>query len=302
MKPGRMMERKVDIQEAKSVIENILFVSGGPVNADKFVELFGKELSREEIGEIILGIQRDYESLALAVVEVAEGWRMQTRPEYAAWITQFFKMEKGQKLGRAAMEALAIIAYRQPITRAEIDEIRGVDSGGPIRSLIDKSMVRPMGRRKAPGKPMMYGTTKRFLEYFGLAGLSDLPTLEEFRKELDEAFGERSPQQSLEFAAGGPELAPVVAGEGESLDEEGMAEEEGGVTEDGIAIIQRGFEPDDNEPRGPREEMGEGHEMEDEGMNGDEMGGVRTMNEVANREEGVAGTGISSPEDNEKAL
>lgn len=268
------MESKVDIQEAKSVIENILFVSGGPVSADKFVELFGRELSREQIVEIIRGIQRDYESLALSVVEVAEGWRMQTKPEYAAWITQFFKMEKGQKLGRAAMEALAIIAYRQPITRSEIDEIRGVDSGGPIRSLIDKNMVRPMGRMKAPGKPMMYGTTKRFLEYFGLASLSDLPTLEEFRKELDEAFGERSPQQSLEFASGGEAMAPAGPAGGEAMDDDGGGEE--GVAEDGIAIIQRGFEPDDNEPRGQREEMGEGDEMEDDG------------------------TGVPSPEDDEK--
>jgi segregation and condensation protein B len=285
----------VDIQEAKSVIENILFVSGGPVSADKFVELFGGELSRDQIGEIIGDIAREYESLALAVVEVAEGWRMQTRPEYAAWITQFFKMEKGQKLGRAAMESLAIISYRQPITRAEIDEIRGVDSGGAIRSLVDKNMVRPMGRRKAPGKPMMYGTTKRFLEYFGLAGLSDLPTLDEFRKELDEVFGERSPQQSLEFAAGDPAPASTVSETDESPDGDGMDEEEGGVTEDGIAIIQRGFEPDEDEPREPREEMGEGDEIED-----GEMSGVDALTEDAPRKEGVAGTGISSPEDNEK--
>lgn len=246
MKTGRPMERKVDIQTAKAVIENILFVAGGPVSADKFVELFGRELSRDDIGNIIRDIQREYESLALAVVEVAEGWRMQTRPEYAAWITQFFKMEKGQKLGRAAMESLAIIAYRQPITRAEIDEIRGVDSGGAIKSLVDKNMVRPMGRRKAPGKPMMYGTTRRFLEYFGLAGLSDLPTLEEFRKELDEAFGERSPQQTLEFVSGDA-AASAITGAGEHVGGDGVAEEEGGVTEDDIAVIQRGFDPDENE-------------------------------------------------------
>jgi segregation and condensation protein B len=278
------MERKVDIQEAKSVIENILFVSGGPVSADKFVELFGGELSRDQIGDIIRDIQGEYESLALDIVEVAEGWRMQTRPEYAAWITQFFKMDKGHKLGRAAMESLAIIAYRQPITRAEIDEIRGVDSGGPIRSLVDKNMVRPMGRRKAPGKPMMYGTTKRFLEYFGLAGLSDLPTLDEFRKELDEAFGERSPQQALEFVPA-DEAAPTLAGTGDSADDDETAQEDGGVTEDGIAIIQRGFDPDESEPAVPREEMSEDEDTAEGG-------------EVS---EEAAGTGHLSPEDDEKA-
>lgn len=279
----------MDIQEAKSVIENILFVSGGPVSADKFVELFGGEFSRDQVGDLIREIQGEYGNLSLDIVEVAEGWRMQTRPEYAAWITQFFKMDKGQKLGRAAMESLAIIAYRQPITRAEIDEIRGVDSGGPIRSLIDKNMVRPMGRRKAPGKPMMYGTTKRFLEYFGLAGLSDLPTLEEFRKELDEAFGERSPQQALEFDSTGSLVAPEM-GEADESSDDGGAPEEGGVTEDGIAVIQRGFEPDDNEPREPREEMGESDEMEDDAI----------MSETQDHNHGAVETGRSSPEDNEE--
>jgi segregation and condensation protein B len=283
------MERKVDIQTARAVIENILFVAGGPVSADKFVELFGRELSRDEIGDIIRGIQSDYESQALAVVEVAEGWRMQTKPEYAAWITQFFKMEKGQKLGRAAMESLAIIAYRQPITRAEIDEIRGVDSGAALRGLVDKNMVRPMGRRKAPGKPMMYGTTRRFLEYFGLMGLSDLPTLEEFRKELDEAFGERSPQQTLEFATGdtagqGPEDSADATGEA------GVAEEEGGVTGDDIAIIQRGFDPDEDESAGLRDET-----------QGGEMGEDEPVDEVSNSGQNAAGLELHSLEDDGKA-
>ena len=279
----------MDIQTARAVIENILFVAGGPVSADKFVELFGRELSRDEIGDIIRGIQSDYESQALAVVEVAEGWRMQTKPEYAAWITQFFKMEKGQKLGRAAMESLAIIAYRQPITRAEIDEIRGVDSGAALRGLVDKNMVRPMGRRKAPGKPMMYGTTRRFLEYFGLTGLSDLPTLEEFRKELDEAFGERSPQQTLEFVSGD------TAGQGrdDSADvtgEAGVAEEEGGVTGDDIAIIQRGFDPDEDESAGLRDEPESG-----------EMGEDEPVDEVSNSGQNAAGLELHSLEDDGKA-
>ncbi|HEB73516.1 MAG TPA: SMC-Scp complex subunit ScpB, partial [Nitrospirae bacterium] len=112
----------------------------------------------------------------------------------------FFKMEKGHKLTRASLETLAIIAYRQPITRAEVDDIRGVDSGGVLRGLIDKSMVKTMGRRKVPGRPMMYGTTNRFLEFFGLARLADLPTLDEFQAELGGEMAGRTRQAMIDFA------------------------------------------------------------------------------------------------------
>jgi len=208
----------MDRDLAKAIVENILFISSAPVSTDRLATLFDGELGREEIKEVLGELEDDYKSRALSLAEVAEGWRVQTRREYAGWITRFFKMERGQKLSRASLEVLAITAYRQPITRAEIDEIRGVDSGGVLRGLIEKNLVKTMGRRKAPGRPMMYGTTKRFLEYFGLAKLADLPTMEEFQKELAMLADEPDFQESLDFGRGEEPMEATVESE-DSLDE-----------------------------------------------------------------------------------
>ncbi len=178
----------MDFSQIKAIIENILFVADQPVGSAKFASLLGKDVSPSEIDEALAELKTDFENRAIGLVEVAEGYRLETRAEYAEWITAFFKLEKGRMLGRAALEVLAIAAYKQPLTRAEVDEIRGVDSGAALRGLVDKKLVKTMGRSKAPGKPMMYGTTTRFLEYFGLSKLTDLPTIDEFRQELDEAF------------------------------------------------------------------------------------------------------------------
>lgn len=198
----------------KAILENVLFVSDSPLSLDRIVALFEGEVTKEEIAEALEELKEDFESRALELTEIAEGWRFQTRAEYSQWITRFFKMERGQKLSRASLEVLAIIAYRQPITRAEIDEIRGVDSGGVLRNLIDKSLVKTMGRRKVPGRPMMYGTTSRFLEYFGLARLADLPTMEEFQKELE------GMQESLAFEEERTPRGADAAGDEGSIDME----------------------------------------------------------------------------------
>ncbi len=197
----------MDQEQIKAILENVLFVADSPVPAERLVALFEGEVSAEEAQEALIALRDDYEPRALQLVEVAEGWRIQTRPEYAEYITRFFKIEKGSKLGRAALEGLAIIAYRQPITRAEVDEIRGVDSGAALRGLIDKGLVKTMGRRKTPGRPMMYGTTKRFLEYFGLARLGDLPTMDEFASELADGLpgaDDGQERMAFDYEAGAP--------------------------------------------------------------------------------------------------
>ncbi len=190
----------MDNGHVKGILENVMLVADGPIGEDRLAALFEGEMSKEEIHAFMLELKEDYASRNLDIVEVAEGWRLQTRPDFAAWITRFYKMERGHKLSRASLETLSIIAYRQPITRAEVDEMRGVDSGGVLRGLVDKNLVKTMGRRKAPGRPMMYGTTKRFLEYFGLARLADLPTMEEFQEEIDAKLGMDNPQEALDLA------------------------------------------------------------------------------------------------------
>ena len=203
-------------ERLKPILENLLFVADSPVPLDQIGGVLKEIATVDEVADALHELKADFEKRAIQLVEVAEGWRFMTRPEYAEWITAFFKMEKGQRLGRAALEALAIIAYRQPITRAEVDEIRGVDSGAALRGLIDKGLVKTMGRRKTPGRPMMYGTTKRFLEYFGLARLADLPTMDEFAQELAEGLpGADDSQESIDFdyQEGAPPPAEDLDGE-----------------------------------------------------------------------------------------
>ncbi|MGK7344764.1 MAG: SMC-Scp complex subunit ScpB [Candidatus Nitrospinota bacterium M3_3B_026] len=211
----------MDKETVKAILENILFVADEPLPLDRIASVLEGAASREEAAAALDELREDYASRGLQLAEVAGGWRLQTRPEHAEWVTKFFKMERGQRLSRASLEVLAIIAYRQPITRAEIDEVRGVDSGGVLRGLVEKDLVKTMGRRKAPGRPMMYGTTKRFLEYFGLASLSDLPTMEEFSKELAESLEAADVQETLDFEA------EVAAGARETV-----REEEGGGSAD----------------------------------------------------------------------
>ena len=123
---------------------------------------------------------------------MADGFQLCTRPEYSDWIRKLLKLDKSFKLSRAALDTLAIIAYKQPLTRAEVDEIRGVDSSGVVRTLLEKKIICPAGRKNVPGKPMMFRTTQKFLEYFGLRDLSEMPTLEDFNEEIE---GEVEPEQ-----------------------------------------------------------------------------------------------------------
>ena len=244
----------MDRNEAKAIIENVLFVADTPLPLVRITSVFGGELKEEEAASIMAELAQDYQNRSLMIAEVAEGWRIQTRPEYAAWITTFFKMEKGQRLSRASLEVLAIVAYRQPITRAEMDEIRGVDCGGVLRGLIDKSLVKTMGRRRAPGRPMMYGTTPKFLEFFGLARLSDLPTLDEFRTELGDSLDRLAPAQpGLPFD--GPVDETSAGDETGEEDGDDAAGDESGHEEDMTESAEEGGE-EGGEETGADEEAG----------------------------------------------
>jgi segregation and condensation protein B len=138
------------------------------------------ESSKEAILEGIHRIQKEYEEdfRGLELVEVAGGYQFRTKPRWAAWI-QRLKKAKAVRLSRSALETLAMVAYRQPIIRPEIEAIRGVDSGWVLRTLLEKGLIKVMGRKDIPGRPIVYGTTQAFLELFSLNTLSDLPTLRE---------------------------------------------------------------------------------------------------------------------------
>ena len=169
----------MDNLDIKPILEGIFFVSDSPIRLETLVEILS-ESNREEILEGIGRIKTEYEegSKGVELIEIASGYQFRTKPRWAEWINRL-KKAKAVKLSRSALETLAIIAYRQPIIRPAIEEIRGVDSGWVLRTLLEKDLVKMMGRKDLPGRPMIYGTTRTFLELFGLNTLADLPTLKE---------------------------------------------------------------------------------------------------------------------------
>jgi segregation and condensation protein B len=171
----------MDEFDIKPILESLLFVSESPVQLETLVEIL-PESNKETILEGIHRIKTEYEdsSKGLELVEIAGGYQFRTKPKWAEWINRL-KKTKAVKLSQSALEALAIIAYRQPTIRPAIEEIRGVDSGWVLRTLLEKGLIKIMGREDLPGRPIIYGTTKAFLELFGLNTLSGLPTLKEIQ-------------------------------------------------------------------------------------------------------------------------
>ena len=146
-----------------------LFYSRGVSNVNA-------KVVRKLLGELV----EEYQEKTLQIIEVAEGFRLCTRAEFSPWVKRFSKTAKKTKLSQAALETLAILAYKQPITKAEIEEIRRVDCGGVVHTLLERGLIRILGRRDVVGRPIVYGTTPFFLEHFGFKSLSDMPKPEEF--------------------------------------------------------------------------------------------------------------------------
>ena len=169
--------------ELKSGIEAILFVAGYPLPVDRLKGIF-EDATAEQIEEQLHALRQEYETRGsgIMLVEVAGGYQLVTRPENGAWIRKFRSVKVSSRLSRPALETLAIIAYKQPITRTEVELVRGVNIGGIVRNLMERRLVKIVGKKDVPGKPMLYGTTPDFLQYFGLKDLSALPTLKEFQE------------------------------------------------------------------------------------------------------------------------
>jgi segregation and condensation protein B len=174
-------------RELKAILESLLFVSADPVPLERFMVVLGT-VSKSELRQALQSLREDFdrEGRGLQMVELAGGYQIVTRAEHAPWIKRLAKAKASPKLSRSAMESLAIIAYKQPIVRAEIEQIRGVEVSTVLRTLLERKLIRMVGRKDVPGRPIMYGTTKLFLQQFGLSDLSQLPPLREF-KELGEA-------------------------------------------------------------------------------------------------------------------
>ncbi len=172
------------MDDLKSILEALVFASETPLTVDKIADVVGSP-DKKEIERQLKGMMEEFRQRGggICLQEVAGGFQFRTRGDLGPWIKKL-KVLRSQ-LAPATLETLTVIAYRQPVLKADVDRIRGVDAGGTLKKLLEKKMVRIMGRKDVPGKPMIYGTTKKFLEVFGLKDLSELPTLQELKELKD---------------------------------------------------------------------------------------------------------------------
>ncbi|MEJ5377410.1 MAG: SMC-Scp complex subunit ScpB [bacterium] len=185
--------------ELKRIIEGLLFATHEPLSMDKIQSLL-EGVDRATIRACIEKLGKEYQELdrSFRLVEVAGGYQLRTVEELAPWVRKL-RRQSPPRLSQASMETLAVIAYRQPVTRAEVEYIRGVDCGAVVRSLMEKGLIKILGRKDGPGRPLLYGTSKKFLEVFGLKDLSSLPAL----SELEDLPRVEPPAQMEEEASGG---------------------------------------------------------------------------------------------------
>lgn len=174
--------------ELKFVIEALLFASERPLTVEQIKQAFDEKLSDQDVSESLQALKADYETQGrgFRLFEIAGGYQLVTDPRFGSYLKKFYQEREKKRLSQASLETLSVIAYRQPVTRADIEFIRGVNVDGAIKTLLEKGLVKIVGRKEVPGRPMLYGTTKEFLDHFGLSAVKDLPSLAEYSlKDLD---------------------------------------------------------------------------------------------------------------------
>jgi segregation and condensation protein B len=191
------------MSDLKAVVEALIFASPEPVTLKTLVKLLDTE-PKEEIVAAIAELKEAYERPGgLQMVEVAGGYQIVTRPELHEWVRRLFHERTTQKLSVASLETLAVVAYKQPVTAPEIAEIRGVNTAGVLGTLMERKLIKIVGRKQVVGRPFLYGTTREFLQRFGLNDLSDLPKVEDMSEllgfDLPASIGEPEPQSPLPF-------------------------------------------------------------------------------------------------------
>lgn len=209
--------------EPKAIVEALIFASPDPITPKTLYKLLANE-SKDAVSAAINELKADYLNRpGLAMVEVAGGYQIVTRPELHEWVRRLFHERSSQKLSVAALETLAVIAYRQPVTALEVTEIRGVNASGVLGTLLERNLVKIVGRKNVVGRPFMYGTTKEFLIRFGLKDLGDLPKIEDMAEALgfDPPAGliEQTPRDEVLPLEEPEEGAPSVGDEALTSDE-----------------------------------------------------------------------------------
>ena len=193
-------EQLLESGEIKQIIENLLFITDRPLKPSRIAEVV-EHISSKRVLEIIEELAKEYvdSGRAIRILEIGGGYQMCTKPEYGRWVRRLYNEKMTTRLSNAALETLAIIAYKQPVTRAEMEVIRGVDVAAPLEKLLERGLVRVLGKRDTIGHPMVYGTTDEFLRLFGLNKISELPDLQVFaakqvqEKQEDLPFDEKLP-------------------------------------------------------------------------------------------------------------
>ena len=205
--------RELSRAHLKGLIEALVFASDKPVKDREIARLASAPV--RQVRELLQELKVIYAKRGIVLDEIAGGWLFRTSAQFAPFVREL-SAERPVRLTRAQVETLAIVAYRQPVTRPEIDDIRGVDSGATLRLLLERDLLRILGKKDEPGRPLLYGTTNQFLEFFGLKSLKDLPTLKEFTELSDESrrvaeteLGDVLPQGDA--ADGGDTIAPPVS-------------------------------------------------------------------------------------------
>jgi len=180
-----MEQTNLQREQLKAIIECLIFTSEIPITVDKIRNVV-EDISKKEIKELIEELMEEYQNQdrGIFIREVAHGYQFCTKSEYSLWV-QKFRKTKPYHLSQAVLETLAIITYKQPVTKAEVEAIRGVDCSGVVKSLMDKKLVTILGKKDVIGKPFLYGTTPKFLEVFGLDKLANLPTIEAIEQKKD---------------------------------------------------------------------------------------------------------------------
>lgn len=177
------------LEEIKFAIEALLFASERPLHAEEIAEALDGAAGAGEVRDLLGALKGEYEAerRGFRLMELAGGYQLVTDERFAEILKRFYQSREKKRLSQASLETLSVIAYRQPVTRADIEFIRGVGVDGALKTLLEKGLVRVAGRKEVPGRPMLYGTTPEFLEHFGLNSLKDLPALKEYtEKDLSE--------------------------------------------------------------------------------------------------------------------
>ncbi len=209
--------KEVDFATMKRIVEALLFVAHKPLSMSEIKKVV-RGYKNSEIEKAVYELKEEYEAResSFRLQEIAGGFELSTHPQFAPWVLKLEMEKKSRQATQAALETLAILAYKQPVTRVEIEEIRGVDVSGVLSNLMDRNLVRIVGKKEIPGRPLLYGTTDKFLEHFGLKSLEELPKIDEIKDLVarmvnrEELMGQEAPQNIPAEAEQAAEAVPTV--------------------------------------------------------------------------------------------